>query len=112
MTEELALADKKITLYKEGYLKNLSDWNPAVATALAEREKIILTDQHWEVIHLLRNFYKEHDLSPMMRILVKQMRTTHGEAKGTSVYLMQLFPEYPALLASKIAGLPRPTNCP
>ncbi|MFN2145098.1 MAG: TusE/DsrC/DsvC family sulfur relay protein, partial [Anaerolineales bacterium] len=23
-----------------------------------------------------------------------------------------LFPEYPALIASKIAGLPRPTNCP
>ena len=71
MTEELALADKKINLDKEGYLKNLDDWNPAVAKALAEREKIILSDQHWEVICLLRNFYKERPqfVIPVMRNL-------------------------------------------
>jgi tRNA 2-thiouridine synthesizing protein E len=112
MAQELALTDKKITLDKGGYLENLDDWSPEVAVALAAREQIILTNEHWEVIHLLRNFYAEHDLSPMMRILVKQMKETYGSAKGSSLYLMQLFPEYPALLANKIAGLPRPTNCP
>jgi tRNA 2-thiouridine synthesizing protein E len=112
MAQELALADKKVSLDKEGYLENLADWSPEVATALATKEQIALTSEHWEVIHLLRNFYEEHDLSPMMRILVKQMRETYGSTKGNSLYLMQLFPEYPALKASKIAGLPRPTNCP
>ncbi len=48
----------------------------------------------------------------MMRILVKQMKQEYGTEKGSSIYLMTLFPEYPALIASKIAGLPRPTNCP
>ena len=109
---ELIIEGKKIALDKDGYLKDLSDWSPQIAAALAAEEDIALTEQHWEVIHLLREFYEEHGLSPMMRVLVKQMRTTYGAEKGSSLYLMQLYPEYPALIASKIAGLPRPTNCP
>lgn len=101
-----------IPLDKEGYLENLEDWTPEVAEMIASRDAVTLTAAHWEVIDLLRDFYDTHGLSPMMRILVKQMRAKFGEEKGTSIYLMQLFPEYPALIASKIAGLPRPTNCP
>lgn len=112
MSEVLVLADKHISLDKQGYLENLSDWTPEVAEAIAEREQITLTEEHWEVITMLRTFYESHGLSPMMRILVKQMQRSYGSTKGNSLYLMQLFPEYPALIASKIAGLPRPTNCP
>lgn len=112
MTATLTIAGKEIALDKEGYLVNLADWTPEVASALAARENLQLTLAHWEVIDLLRDFYAEHGLSPMMRILVKQMKLTHGAEKGSSMYLMTLFPEYPALIASKIAGLPRPTNCP
>lgn len=112
MSDTLKLDDKEIALDKEGYLKNLEDWSPAVANALAARESIALNAEHWEVIQLLREFHEEHDLSPMMRILVKQMQRKYGSKKGNSLYLMKLFPEFPALIASKIAGLPRPTNCP
>ena len=108
----LEVESKTIALDKDGYVKNLEDWSPAVAEALALREEISLTEKHWEVINLLRTFYDEHGLSPMMRVLVKQMQKAHGSSKGNSLYLLQLFPEYPALVASKIAGLPRPTNCP
>ncbi|MCZ6459336.1 MAG: TusE/DsrC/DsvC family sulfur relay protein, partial [Gammaproteobacteria bacterium] len=34
-----------------------------------------------------------------------------GAEKGTSIYLLKLFPGSPAKLLAKIAGLPRPTNC-
>ena len=112
MPDTLILDESIIPLDKDGYLKNLKDWSPAVADEIARRENIRLTKPHWEVINLLRSFYDDHGLSPMMRVLVKQMRTCHGEEKGSSIYLLSLFPEYPALIASKIAGLPRPTNCP
>ena len=112
MADALILAGKPIPLDKEGYLENLADWSPQVAEQIAQREKITLTDAHWEVIHLLRDFHASHGLSPMMRVLVKQMKAQYGENKGSSMYLLSLFPEYPALIASKIAGLPRPTNCP
>ena len=46
-----------------------------------------------------------------MRILVKQVGLQLGKEKGTSLYLLQLFPGSPAKIASKIAGLPKPTNC-
>jgi len=95
----------------QGFLVHLEDWNEAVACEIALEENIQLTDEHWEVIWLLREFYAQFEISPAMRILVKTVKQELGEEKGNSIYLMQLFPESPAKLASKIAGLPKPLNC-
>ena len=46
-----------------------------------------------------------------MRPLVKYVSQTLGSDKGSSIYLLQLFPGSPAKVASKIAGLPRPEHC-
>lgn len=100
-----------VELDKNGFLVNLDDWNPEVAESLAAAEGIQLSKAHWEVITLLREFYNEFELSPAMRILVKLCREKLGEEQGNSIYLMTLFPESPAKIASKIAGLPKPTNC-
>ena len=96
---------------KEGFLKNLDDWSPETATLLAKNEGITLTEEHWEIIKLLRNFYQQFEISPAMRILVKNTKESLGNQKGNSIHLMKLFPGSPAKLASKIAGLPKPTNC-
>ncbi len=98
-------------LDKEGYLLELSDWNEAVADQLAQDERIDLLDEHWTLIHLVRAFYEKFDVAPAMRPLVKQVRAQLGAEKGTSIYLLKLFPGSPAKLLAKIAGLPRPTNC-
>lgn len=95
----------------QGHLLNLEDWNPAIAEAIAATENIELSSAHWEVITLLREFYQEFGLSPAMRILVKRCKEKLGEDKGNSMYLLSLFPGSPARIASKIAGLPKPTNC-
>jgi len=95
----------------QGFLLDLKDWNSELAEQLARDEGIVLTDAHWEILYLLRDFYHEYELSPAMRILVKQTRLKLGDAKGNSHYLLSLFPGSPAKLASKIAGLPKPTNC-
>lgn len=96
---------------KEGYLTDLNQWTPAIAEQLAQAESLELKPAHWEVIEVLRNFYREFELSPAMRVLVKQVGLKLGSEKGKSIYLMQLFPPSPAKIASKIAGLPRPDNC-
>lgn len=95
----------------EGFLLRASDWSPRVAEALAARENIALTDAHWEIVHLLRDFYRVHDSSPAMRALVKYVRLKLGQDKGRSIYLLKLFPGSPAKIGSKIAGLPKPANC-
>ena len=102
---------REIALDKEGYLRELGDWSPAVAEQLAGAEGIELTEEHWQVIRLLQDFYREFELSPAMRPLVKYVGQHLGADKGRSIYLMKLFPPSPARVASKIAGLPKPTNC-
>ncbi len=96
---------------EQGFLLDISDWSPALAREIAVQEGIELTEAHWEIIDLLREFYREYELSPAMRILVKQVKSKFGDEKGNSHYLLTLFPGSPAKLASKIAGLPKPTNC-
>ncbi len=96
---------------EQGFLLDISDWSPALAREIALQEGIELTEAHWEIIDLLREFYCEYELSPAMRILVKQVKSKFGDEKGNSHYLLTLFPGSPAKLASKIAGLPKPTNC-
>lgn len=95
----------------EGFLRHRDQWNREVACALARQEQINLSEEHWEIIDLLRDFYAEYEVAPAMRILVKQAGIRLGSDKGTSLHLLRLFPGSPAKLASKIAGLPKPTNC-
>ena len=96
---------------KEGFLLELEDWTPEVAQQIAEEEGIALTDAHWEVLGLLRDYYREYDASPAMRPLVKYCALKLGADKGKSIYLLSLFPGSPAKIGSKIAGLPKPENC-
>jgi len=82
-----------------------------VARQIAGAEDLELSDAHWEIIYLLRDFYREFDSSPAMRPLIKYCALKLGPDKGRSIYLLSLFPNSPAKLGSKIAGLPKPDNC-
>lgn len=96
---------------KEGYLLHIEEWTPEIAQIIGQNEGLSLTPEHWEIIHLLRDFYQEYQLSPAMRPLVKYVGLHLGVEKAKSIYLMSLFPGSPAKIAAKIAGLPRPANC-
>ena len=104
-------ADKHIAVDKEGYLRNLDDWSKEIAEAIALEENIALTQEHWAIVDLLREFYQTFDVSPAMRPLIKYVGIHLGKEKANSIYLLTLFPPSPARIASKIAGLPRPANC-
>lgn len=110
---ELVVDGRHIPLDKDGYLKNLADWSPAVADALAAREGIALGDDQRAVIDVIRAFHARYGISPATRVLVKAIARELGEDKGNSAWLMARFPsrQSPALVVARIAGLPRPTNC-
>ncbi|MCM0611939.1 TusE/DsrC/DsvC family sulfur relay protein [Marinobacter sediminum] len=96
----------------EGFLEDAWTWSPAVAENIASEDGLTLDENHWEIISFLRDFYKQHEISPPSnRLFVKAVKEAMGEEKGNSIYLMQLFPGTPAKTACRIAGLPRPTNC-
>jgi TusE/DsrC/DsvC family sulfur relay protein len=102
---------KSLETDEEGYLVNLSDWNEDVANAIAKAENVEMTENHWEVVKFLRDYYTEYQIAPAVRVLTKAIGKKLGADKGNSKYLYELFPYGPAKQACKIAGLPKPTGC-
>ena len=96
---------------EEGYLQNLSDWSPEIAGHMAQLDDCDLSDNHWEVINFLRDYYDEYQIAPAVRVLTKAIGKKLGKDKGNSKYLYELFPYGPAKQACKYAGLPKPTGC-
>ncbi len=96
---------------EEGYLSNRNDWNEDLAKEMAKVDNCSLSDNHWEVINFLREYYDEYQIAPAVRVLTKAIGKKLGPDKGNSKYLYELFPYGPAKQACKYAGLPKPTGC-
>lgn len=96
---------------EEGYLANINDWIPELADAMAQADNTELSENHWEVINFLREYYEEYQIAPAVRVLTKAVGNKLGKDKGNSKYLYELFPYGPAKQACKYAGLPKPTGC-
>ncbi len=96
---------------EEGYLKDLNQWTKDIAAAIAQAESVDMTEEHWQVIDFLREYYSEYQIAPAIRVLTKAMKEKFGPEKGSNKYLYDLFPYGPAKQACKIAGLPKPTGC-
>ena len=102
---------KSIETDEEGYITNLGDWTEEIAGELAKEEGIDMSENHWEVVNFLREYYDEYQIAPAVRVLTKAIGKKLGKDKGNSKYLYELFPYGPAKQACKYAGLPKPTGC-
>lgn len=107
----VAVKGKEMAVDEEGYLVNLADWNEDVANVMAAEDNLTLTENHWEVINFLRDYYAEYQIAPAIRVLTKAIGKKLGPEKGNSKYLYELFPYGPAKQACRYAGLPKPTGC-
>jgi tRNA 2-thiouridine synthesizing protein E len=96
---------------EEGYIQILAEWSPEVAELMAQEDECDLSDNHWEVINFLREYYDEYQVAPAVRVLTKAIGKRLGKDKGNTKYLYQLFPYGPAKQACRYAGLPKPTGC-
>ncbi len=96
---------------EEGYITEIGLWSKELAVLIAKDENIDLSDDHWEVVNFLRNYYEEYQIAPAIRVLTKAIKKSMGADKGNSKFLYELFPYGPAKQACKIAGLPKPTGC-
>lgn len=94
-----------------GNLLDLHRWNRHLAYFIAEREGVKLSDDHWEVLNFLRQFYFEYGITPMVRILMQHMAEELGPERASREHLYQLFPKGPSRQGSRIAGLPEPQGC-
>ena len=90
-----------VALNDEGFFEDPDQWTEAMAVEMAKADGI---DEHWKVIHFMRQEYAEKGTGPTVRVL--------GKTSGVSVKeLYQLFPKGPAKMAARIAGIPKPRGC-
>lgn len=104
----LEINGKTIELTDTGYLVDLNDWDQAVAQALANEDGLgELTEQHWDLLHYLRDEYiNNNGNQPMERAILKAMAEKWDNKKLSSKDLYNLFPRAPSKQGLKIAGLP------
>jgi len=95
----------------QGFLKNRLSWSLALGEHMAKLDGVVLTPEHWEVIHYFREYYEDYNIPPPMRMVIRVFKKSFGEENANSRYLLSLFPEGATKSASKFGGLPKPKNC-
>ena len=102
---------KTLETDEEGYLADLNQWEPGVADVMSKEDDLELSEDHWEIINFLREYYEEYQIAPAVRVLTKAVGKKLGKDKGNSKYLYELYPYGPGKQACRYAGLPKPTGC-
>ncbi|MBT3603983.1 MAG: TusE/DsrC/DsvC family sulfur relay protein [Candidatus Latescibacteria bacterium] len=101
----VTLGGVEIEVDEDGFIQQPELWSESVALDLAVQDGIAeMTDDHWEVVNYIRNYWLKFEIAPLIRRLCKE---THQDID--TIY--DLFPNGPADGACKIAGLPTPTGC-
>jgi TusE/DsrC/DsvC family sulfur relay protein len=103
MTTE-TIAGHTVTLDDNGYLTDPTQWNEEIAIELASRNKIALSEAHWQVIRFCREHADEHGESPGVRHITRSIDVSMRD-------MYKLFPKGPGKLAALIAGLSKPASC-
>lgn len=107
-TDEVIVNGVAIETCSEGYIVNPHEWTEDYAFALAEKEGLELTDEHWEVLLYLRDYYNEKHVQCTVRDMIKHFRKVWGKEKGSNKYLHQLFLRGgPQKQGNRLAGLLR-----
>lgn len=91
----------------DGYMKDPADWTPEYAEWCADELGITLTEEHWNVINLFREYITEKAITPSSRIAQKEAKKRFGlDSKG----FYSLFLNGPKQ-AAMIAGGIKPSGC-
>ena len=91
---------------EEGYLIDPLTWNDELAKEFAKQENIQLTEDHWDAINFMRQYYLEHQVAPDVRHVTKHLAERLGPESRNKIF--ELFPYGYVKQACKIAGMKRP----
>ena len=98
------LNGKHVHVNDEGFLTEYDEWDDDLGKVLAANIGIDLTDEHWKVVHFLRDDYKTQGETATIR----RVSTLSGVP---TKQLFELFPKKPAKKMAYVAGLPKPHGC-
>jgi tRNA 2-thiouridine synthesizing protein E len=105
-TRSLEVDGREILTDPEGYILDMDAWSEAFAEAQAAREGLTLTEEHWQVIRFIRDYYEEHNVQAQVRDMVMHFRKVWGPERGNSRYLHDIFPMGgPQKQGNRVAGM-------
>ncbi|MBI5843153.1 MAG: TusE/DsrC/DsvC family sulfur relay protein [Deltaproteobacteria bacterium] len=95
----------KFSIDEDGFIDSFENWSKEWVQYVKKQEGIDeLSEEHWNVINVLQDYYRKNGIAPMVRVLSK---VTGYKLK----HIYELFPSGPGKGACKMAGLPKPTGC-
>lgn len=81
-------------------------WDISVAEAVAREDGLTMTDDHWELIKSLQEYYDKAE-SPKLREITDALEE-HFHNKGGMKYLYRIIPGGPIAQGCRLAGLEVP----
>ena len=101
----MKIGNIEVNLDKDGFMEDPGLWNDDVAKAIALDEGIEeMTENHWKIVNYIREYWKEHDLAPAVRLICTEQKLGVRQ-------IYKLFTSGPARGACRVAGLPKPDGC-
>jgi len=108
-TQTTVVDGVEILLDGEGYLLDLDQWSEEFVLVRAEFEELQLTDEHWEIINYIRDYYEQNNVQAPVRDMIKHFKKKWGKEKGNTRYLHQIFPlGGPQKQGNRLAGVRKP----
>ena len=92
----------------DGHLENLDDWTVDVCRKMAQRDGITLTQAHWEILDIMRQYYATYNIAPIYKLLKKEIAEKLSPQKADDAYLNSLFPGGVLAQGIRLAGIPKP----
>lgn len=106
--EYVQVDGRPIATDQEGYIQDMDEWSEGFAIAQAAKEGLTLTDEHWAIIHFIRDYCEEHGVQAQVRSMIKHFSAEWGPAHGNNHYLHDLFPMGgPQKQGNRLAGIRR-----
>jgi len=100
-----------VSLTDDGFLTDCDDWSPGFAQQRANQLNIGYSEQVQLLVQSVRQFYIDTQVSPANRALLKIARVALVNDSLSSIDLIDLVSNKPALDCARLAGIPRPKNC-
>ncbi len=86
----------------------MDEWSKAFSVALAEKEGLTLTQDHWDVIYYIRSYYEEHRVQAQVRDMINHFKKVWGPERGNNHYLHEIFLKGgPQKQGNRLAGIRR-----
>lgn len=86
------------------------DWSDEDVRKVAAEEGVTLTDDHFEVMHALQEYYSRHEINLINMRELHDALEEKFHYKGGLKYLYDLFPGGPIAQGCKMAGLHVPAG--